>query len=101
MAKGLTAEAADTVANDYGIAAMKEVFEDDDLLVTCFCLFENDLNISRAARELYMHRNTLIYRVNKVKALTNLNICSFKDAVKFLATYEIYKKISATDKGER
>lgn len=100
MANGLTEEAVDAVAGDYEIAAMKRVFDDKELLETCFCLFENDLNISRAARELYMHRNTLIYRVNKVKTLINLNVCLFKDAVKFLALYEIYKRTSAPYKGE-
>ena len=65
-------------------------FEDKDLVSTCLCLFENDLNVSRTAGKLYMHRNTLIYRIAKLKKLTGLDVCKFSDAVTFIILYRCY-----------
>ncbi len=67
-------------------------FEDKDLVATCLCLFENDLNVSRTAGKLYMHRNTLIYRIAKLKKLTGLDVCKFSDAVTFIILYRCYVK---------
>lgn len=66
-------------------------FGDNDLVETCFCLFENDLNVSRTAAQLYMHRNTLIYRIAKLKKLTGLDVCKFSDAVSFIILYRAYR----------
>ncbi len=68
----------------------KKVFDDEDIVATCFSLFENDLNVSRTAQKLYMHRNTLIYRLAKLKRMTNLNVTSFGDAVTFMIYYHCY-----------
>lgn len=57
------------------------VFVDADLTKTLQSLFENDLNVSLTARRLYMHRNTLIYRLHKIKKLTGLDPRVFRDAV--------------------
>ena len=70
-------------------------FEDRDLVDTCLCLFENDLNVSRTAGKLYMHRNTLIYRIAKLKRLTGLDVCTFSDAVTFIILYRCYIKEAA------
>lgn len=70
-------------------------FEDRDLVDTCLCLFENDLNVSRTAGKLYMHRNTLIYRIAKLKRLTGLDVCTFADAVTFIILYRCYIKEAA------
>ncbi len=72
------------------LSAYAKAFADEDLVKTCFCLFENDLNVSRAAGELYMHRNTLIYRIAKLKRLTGLDVCRFADAVTFIILYRSY-----------
>ncbi len=63
------------------------VLDDGDLVRTCLCLFENNLNVARTAEKLYMHRNTLIYRIKKIKRLTGLNVCDFYDATTFLILY--------------
>lgn len=68
----------------------KKVFDDDDLVTTCFCLFENDLNVSRTAQKLYMHRNTLIYRLAKLRRITSLNVTAFGDAITFMIYYRCY-----------
>ncbi|MDE5766674.1 MAG: helix-turn-helix domain-containing protein [Clostridia bacterium] len=77
-------------APDTGVYA--RAFEDKDLVSTCLCLFENDLNVSRTAGKLYMHRNTLIYRIAKLKKLTGLDVCKFSDAVTFIILYRCYMK---------
>lgn len=71
-------------------AGLAEVFEDGDLVESCMSLFENDLNISLAAQKLYMHRNTLLYRIKKIKRLTGLEVTKFSDAVTFVILYRGY-----------
>ena len=44
---------------------------------------DNNLNISETSRKLFMHRNTLMYRLDKVENSTGLNIKNFSDAVTF------------------
>lgn len=80
-------------ALDTGVYA--RAFGDKDLVSTCLCLFENDLNVSRTAGKLYMHRNTLIYRIAKLKKLTGLDVCKFSDAVTFIILYRCYVKEAA------
>lgn len=72
--------------------AFDRVFSDEGLVSSCMSLFENDLNVTLAAEKLYMHRNTLIYRIKKVERLTGLNVTKFSDAVSFIILYRAYKK---------
>lgn len=67
---------------------IKEVFGnkrlddlDEELLMTIETFFENSLNISSTSRALYAHRNTLVYRLDKIKKLTGLDIRVFEDAL--------------------
>lgn len=69
---------------------LKEVFEgdiqgmfDEEELTTVFCFFENNLNISETARQLYVHRNTLVYRLEKIQKKTGLDVRKFDDALTF------------------
>lgn len=73
-------------------AVYGKVFSDEALVSSCISLFENDLNVSLAAEKLYMHRNTLIYRIKKIEKLTGLNVTKFEDAVNFIMLYQAYKK---------
>lgn len=61
----------------------KQIFGDEDMLNTAEEFLDNSLNVSETARELFMHRNTLIYRLDKIEKATGLNIKSFSDAVTF------------------
>ncbi len=54
---------------------------DREMLMTVKVLFEHNLNISSAARALYVHRNSLIYRIDKLLNQTGLDIRNFEDAV--------------------
>ncbi|MBR2441667.1 MAG: helix-turn-helix domain-containing protein [Clostridia bacterium] len=61
----------------------KEVFEDEEMLATAESFLQSSLNVSETSRNLYMHRNTLLYRLDKIERATGLNIRSFPDAVSF------------------
>lgn len=80
------------VAEGYDMERLSGVFCDSELVRTCMCLFENDLNVSRAADRLYMHRNTLIYRIGKLKRKTGLDVRVFADAVTFIILYNCFLK---------
>ena len=56
---------------------------DDETLTTINKFFENNLNVSETARQLYVHRNTLVYRIEKLEASTGLDIRTFEDALTF------------------
>ena len=69
---------------------MKEVFTaespesfDEETLATINKFFENNLNVSETARQLYIHRNTLVYRLEKLQKSTGLDIRVFEDAMTF------------------
>jgi len=55
----------------------------DEMVHTIEVFFENNLNLSEAARKLYIHRNTLVYRLEKVQRLTGFDLRQFDDAVTF------------------
>lgn len=69
---------------------MKEVFGeqlpdtfDEETLTTINKFFENNLNVSETSRQLYVHRNTLVYRLEKLQKSTGLDIRVFDDALTF------------------
>lgn len=53
------------------------------MLYTIEMFFKKDLNLSDTARQLYIHRNTLVYRLDKVQRQTGLDLRSFDDAITF------------------
>ena len=61
----------------------KEIFADEEMTNTAEEFLENSLNVSETARKLYLHRNTLTYRLDKIEKATGLNIRKFSDAVTF------------------
>ena len=56
---------------------------DADTLETIDKFFENNLNVSETSRKLYVHRNTLVYRLEKIKKLTGLDLREFDHAIVF------------------
>ena len=56
---------------------------DEDTLETINKFFENNLNVSETSRKLYVHRNTLVYRLEKIKKLTGLDLREFDHAIVF------------------
>lgn len=73
----------------------EKVFADEALVSSCMSLFNNDLNVSLAAEKLYMHRNTLIYRIKKIRKITGLDVTKFADAVNFIVLFRAYKNRQA------
>ncbi len=61
----------------------KEIFNDEEMLNTAEEFLESSLNTSETSRKLYLHRNTLIYRLDKIEKATGLNIRKFSDAITF------------------
>ena len=55
----------------------------DEMLETIRVYFRNDLNLSTAARQLFIHRNTLLYRLEKIRRETGLDLRNFRDAAAF------------------
>lgn len=64
---------------------------DDETLSTLAKFFENNLNVSETARQLYIHRNTLVYRLDKLLKMTGLDLRNFEDAVTFKITLMVSK----------
>lgn len=69
---------------------IKEIFEgkspddfDEETLTTIDKFFENSLNVSETSRQLYIHRNTLVYRLDKLQKSTGLDLRVFEDAITF------------------
>ena len=71
---------------------------DDETLVTVNKFFENNLNVSETSRQLYIHRNTLVYRLDKLQKMTGLDLRNFDDAIIFKITLMVSKYMMYMDK---
>ena len=69
----------------------KEIFGDEEMLATAEEFLQSSLNVSETSRKLYMHRNTLLYRLDKIEKATGLNVREFPDAVTFRVLTILYK----------
>ena len=69
----------------------------EEMLYTIDMFFKKDLNLSDTARQLYIHRNTLVYRLDKVQKQIGLDLRSFEDAV----TFKILMDLKKVGGGER
>ena len=79
------------LTSGYDLKNLAKIFEDADVMMAVDGFLENGMNISLAARKLYMHRNTLIYRLNKVRALTGLDLKNFDTALTFRILRALYE----------
>ena len=68
---------------------------DQETLFTIQKFFENNLNVSETSRKLFVHRNTLVYRLEKIKKLTGLDLREFDDAIVFKVALMVKKYIDA------
>ena len=64
---------------------------DEETLATINKFFENSLNVSETSRQLYIHRNTLVYRLDKLEKSTGLDIRKFEDAITFKIALMVVK----------
>jgi carbohydrate diacid regulator len=70
---------------------------DDETLATVNKFFENNLNVSETSRQLYIHRNTLVYRLDKLYKMTNLDLRNFDDAIIFKIMLMVSKYMNYRD----
>ncbi|MDD7389968.1 MAG: helix-turn-helix domain-containing protein [Lachnospiraceae bacterium] len=77
---------------------IKEIFDgkspddlDEETLTTINKFFENNLNVSETSRQLYIHRNTLVYRLDKLQKSTGLDLRVFEDAITFKIALMVVK----------
>ncbi len=78
----------------FRITDAAEVFADEDMMATAEAFLESSLNVSETSRNLFMHRNTLAYRLDKIERITGLNIRKFSDAVTFRVITILYKLLN-------
>ena len=81
------------LSNQFLNKKIVSVFRDNELMSTADSFFKSNLNISETSKNTFMHRNTLIYRIQKIYKVTGLNIRTVKDAVTFITLKSIYDKI--------
>ena len=81
---------------------LREVFKkgsidslDQETLFTIQRFFENNLNVSETSRKLFVHRNTLVYRLEKIKKLTGLDLREFDHAIVFKVALMVKKYLTA------
>ena len=77
---------------------LQEVFKrgsleslDRETLTTIHAFFDNNLNVSETSRKLFVHRNTLVYRLEKIKKLTGLDLREFEHAITFKVALMVKK----------
>ena len=73
---------------------------DEDTLETINKFFENNLNVSETSRKLYVHRNTLVYRLEKIKKLTGLDLREFDHAIVFKVAMMVKKYLDSLGNGK-
>lgn len=71
-----------------------EVLKDKELVECVNAFLKNNLNISETSRNAFLHRNTLLYRVDKIHKLTGLNIRNFEDAMSFKLLTVVYERMN-------
>ena len=80
---------------------------DEETTITINKFFENNLNISETARQLYVHRNTLVYRLERIEKALGLDIRTFEDAMLFkialmvISHMNYQKRLLQRDKEEK
>ena len=82
---------------------LKEVFKqssieslDQETLFTIQSFFENNLNVSETSRGLFVHRNTLVYRLEKIRKITGLDLREFDDAIVFKVALMVKKYLQSS-----
>lgn len=86
---------------------IREIFDgkspddfDEETLTTINKFFENSLNVSETSRQLYIHRNTLVYRLDKIQKSTGLDLRVFEDAITFKIALMVVRYMKYMEKME-
>ena len=68
---------------------------DRETLMTIQCFFDNNLNVSETSRKLFVHRNTLVYRLEKIRKITGLDLREFEHAITFKVALMVKKYLAS------
>ncbi len=86
---------------------IREIFDgkspddfDEETLTTIYKFFENSLNVSETSRQLFIHRNTLVYRLDKLQKMTGLDLRVFEDAITFKIALMVVKYMKYMESSE-
>ena len=87
---------------------IREIFKDkrpdefdEETLTTINRFFENNLNVSETSRQLFIHRNTLVYRLDKLQKSTGLDLRVFEDAITFKIALMVVKYMKFMEQADK
>lgn len=78
------------LSSGFEIKKLAKVFEDQSMMQTVEAYLDCGMNVSLTSRVLYMHRNTLMYRLKNIRKNTGLDLSNFRDAVTFKLLHYLY-----------
>ena len=80
----------DMLTSGFEMKKFAKIFEDESMMQTAEIFLQCGMNVSETSRVLYMHRNTLMYRLNRIKSQTGLDLSDFNMAVTFKLLHYLY-----------
>ena len=90
LVNGLPPSRRESLLEGYDMKVLTPVFEDADLMRTADAFLYGGLNVSATARGMFMHRNTLNYRLNVIKKKTGMDLRNFETAITFKILQLLY-----------
>ncbi|MBD5632471.1 MAG: PucR family transcriptional regulator [Clostridia bacterium] len=90
LVKSLDKSEREKLLSGYDLKRFAKIFEDASMMLTIDTFLDSGMNVSETARKLYMHRNTLMYRLASVRRKTGLDIRNFDMAVTFKLLHSLY-----------
>lgn len=86
----LTKSQKEKIFSGCDVKNLAKIFEDPAMMITAKSFLANGMNVAKTARAMYMHRNTLLYRLNAIRRLTGLDLRDFKMAATFEILHSLY-----------
>lgn len=90
VAAALPKSVREMLTSRFEMKNFAKIFEDQSMMQTVEVYLDCGMNISETARRLYMHRNTLMYRLNSIRKNTGMDLSRFSDAVTFSLLHYLY-----------
>jgi len=90
VAASLPKSVREMLTSGFEMKKFAKIFEDQSMMQTVQAYLDCGMNISQTSRLLYMHRNTLMYRLNNIRKRTGLDLSNFRDAVTFKLLHYLY-----------
>lgn len=86
----LTKSQKEKIFSGCDVKNLAKIFEDPTMMSTAKSFLANGMNVAKTARAMYMHRNTLLYRLNAIRRLTGFDLRNFQMAVTFEILHSLY-----------